>query len=425
MGNYALTVENLSKRYRILKSDGLANKPRNLLDFLKLPYRRFQEIRGLTSFGSSENNVFWALKDINFNVKHGEVLGIIGRNGTGKSTLLKILSKITTPTTGRIEINGRVNSLLEVGTGFNPELTGRENIYMNGTIHGMSKKEIDSKLDEIIDFAGVEKFINMPIKRYSSGMNVRLGFAVAAHLQPEILLVDEVLAVGDVEFQKKCLGKMEDVSKEGRTVLFVSHNMPSITRLCSKTFVLDSGTYGFLGNTKDAVSYYLQSGAKVFQSSADLRDAPGWEPNRRVIFTAVSTHRLDGIETFEFFTGEGILIKIRYQLDEPIQNAYYQVNFLDFLGERVMTVSNMHGGEPIALTGEGVIECRLDTLRLVSGEYTLDIEIGRRFPCIEYLDYVPSAARIRIELKDYLRGNELVRGQGVIAQKSHWSIISQ
>ena len=193
-------------------------------------------------------DIFWALKDINFEVKKGEVLGIIGKNGAGKSTLLKILSRITEPTGGRIEIYGRIASLLEVGTGFNPELSGRENVYLNGTILGMTKKEIDLKFDEIIDFSGVEKFIDTPVKRYSSGMKVRLAFAVAAHLDPEILIIDEVLAVGDAEFQKKCLGKMHDVAEnEGRTVLFVSHNMSAVQTLCSRSVVLENGCLIFLG----------------------------------------------------------------------------------------------------------------------------------------------------------------------------------
>lgn len=242
MSDYAIIVENVSKRYRLSKGDGPLSGPKTLLDYVKLPYRRFCEIRGLTSFKDSDKDVFWALQDINLQIKHGEVLGIIGRNGAGKSTLLKILSRITAPTSGRVEIFGRVSSLLEVGTGFNPELTGRENIYMNGTIHGMRKREIDPKLDEIIEFAGVDKFIDIPIKRYSSGMHVRLGFAVAAHLEPEILIVDEVLAVGDAEFQKKCLGKMGQEAKEGRTVLFVSHNMGAIQQLCSRAVLLNNGT---------------------------------------------------------------------------------------------------------------------------------------------------------------------------------------
>ncbi|HAH37111.1 MAG TPA: ABC transporter ATP-binding protein, partial [Algoriphagus sp.] len=225
--NKVIKVSNLSKRYRLgLKekyADTLVGK---ISQIIRSPYDNLKRLRDLNRFGLEDDSVFWALKDVSFEVKEGEVLGIIGKNGAGKSTLLKILSQITEPTSGNIEIHGRVASLLEVGTGFHPELSGRENIYMNGTILGMTRREIDSKLDEIIDFSGVEKFIDTPVKFYSSGMKVRLGFSVAAHLDPEILIIDEVLAVGDYEFQKKCLGKMEDVSKnQGRTVLFVSHNL--------------------------------------------------------------------------------------------------------------------------------------------------------------------------------------------------------
>ncbi|MFQ5866208.1 MAG: ABC transporter ATP-binding protein, partial [bacterium] len=233
----AIKVQNISKRYRIgLKEEMRDSFAVAVLDFIKSPLKNYRKYRSLYEFEdinySAENNVtenvIWALRDISFEVPKGEVLGIIGRNGAGKSTLLKILCKVTDPTSGVAEIRGRVSSLLEVGTGFHQELTGRENIYLNGTILGMTKKEVGRKFDEIVDFSGVEKFIDTPVKRYSSGMRVRLAFSVAAHLEPEILLIDEVLAVGDAEFQKKCLNKMEHVGQEGRTVLFVSHNVTAI-----------------------------------------------------------------------------------------------------------------------------------------------------------------------------------------------------
>jgi len=228
MNETVIKVENLSKRYRIgLKEkvyDSLAGK---LTSMILSPFRNLRNIRQLSRFGKNEESedIFWALKDVSFEVKRGEVLGIIGKNGAGKSTLLKILSHITKPTSGRVTIHGRMASLLEVGTGFHPELTGRENVYLNGTILGMKKREIDRKFDEIIAFSGVEKFLDTPVKRYSSGMRVRLGFAVAAHLDPEILIIDEVLAVGDIDFQKRCIKKMKDIAEEGKTVLLVSHNM--------------------------------------------------------------------------------------------------------------------------------------------------------------------------------------------------------
>lgn len=241
MENFAIKINGLGKKYTVGKQmDGSLRG--TLANLLK-------------SSGANGEN-FWALQDVSFEVKKGEVLGIIGKNGAGKSTLLKILSQITKPTEGRIEINGRVASLLEVGTGFHPELTGRENVYLNGTILGMSRKEVKKKFDEIVEFSGVQKFINTPVKHYSSGMYVRLAFAVAAHLEPEILIIDEVLAVGDSEFQNKCLGKMKDVAGYGRTVLFVSHNLAAVESLCDKAILLDQGQLLNLGNTKKVIKAY-------------------------------------------------------------------------------------------------------------------------------------------------------------------------
>jgi len=267
----AIKVENLSKVYRIgLKEERHDSFAGAIFDFIKSPLKNYRKYRSLYKFddikpgqdqnpGNNASDIIWALKDMSFEVKQGEALGIIGRNGAGKSTLLKILCRITAPTSGCAEIRGRVSSLLEVGTGFHPELTGRQNIYLNGTILGMSKKEVDRKFDKIVEFSGVEKFLDTPVKRYSSGMKVRLAFSVAAHLEPEILIIDEVLAVGDADFQKKCLNKMEDVGQQGRTVLFVSHNMPAVTRLCERTILLDEGKVIEDGPSHQVVSAYLNS----------------------------------------------------------------------------------------------------------------------------------------------------------------------
>ena len=286
MNNTIIKVENLSKRYRIgTRENGYKNFREAIIDGFTAPIRNFKRLRKLSHFddtalpdnkklltnnqkstpdnrqqitdNSSQSDVIWALKDVSFEVKQGEVVGIIGRNGSGKSTLLKILSRITEPTSGEVKLHGRVSSLLEVGTGFHLELTGRENIYLNGAILGMRKVEIESKFDEIVDFAEIDKFIDTPVKRYSSGMYVRLAFAVAAYLEPEILLVDEVLAVGDIEFQKKCLGKMRSVTGEGRTILFVSHNMAAIRSLCPRTFLLENGELVSDTDTECAVAKYL------------------------------------------------------------------------------------------------------------------------------------------------------------------------
>ena len=290
----AIKVENLSKIYRIgIKENVHDSFIGATLNFLKSPLKNYQKYRSLYSFDdispdfdsnadSGSSDIIWALKDISFDVKAGEVIGIIGRNGAGKSTLLKILSMITNPTLGQAEIHGRVSSLLEVGTGFHNELTGRENVYLNGTILGMKKKEVDSKFDEIVDFSGISKFIDTPVKRYSSGMAVRLAFSVAAHLEPEILIIDEVLAVGDADFQKQCLNKMEKVGQQGRTVIFVSHNMPAVTRLCERTILLEEGKLIKDGPSHKIVSAYLNSslGTTAAREWPDAARAPGGDVAR-------------------------------------------------------------------------------------------------------------------------------------------------
>ena len=261
METTVIKVQNLGKKYTIGKpKDGSLRGSLN--NFFKTRRKKGED--------------FWALKDLNFEINKGDIVGVIGRNGAGKSTLLKVLSKITKPTEGRIEINGRVASLLEVGTGFHPELTGRENIYLNGTILGMTRKEVTNKFDEIVDFSGVRKFIDTPVKRYSSGQYVRLAFAVAAHLEPEILIIDEVLAVGDSEFQKKCLGKMQDVAGQGKTVIFVSHNMNAIGSLCTKAILLRDGTLNKKGSTQEIINHYLSNDMSVTNSAEwNKENAPG------------------------------------------------------------------------------------------------------------------------------------------------------
>ena len=263
MSDVVIYVENISKEFHIgaLKKESYKTMRDSLTDMLTTPFRRAARLlRGQASGAAELNETILALKDVSFEVKQGEAVGIIGRNGAGKSTLLKILSRITEPTSGFADIYGRVGSLLEVGTGFHPELTGRENVYLNGAILGMRRHEIEHKFDEIVDFSEVEKFIDTPVKHYSSGMRLRLAFAVAAHLEPEILIIDEVLAVGDAKFQRKCLNKMQDVGQQGRTVLFVSHNMPAITRLCERAILLQDGQILEDGSSHKVVSAYLNSG---------------------------------------------------------------------------------------------------------------------------------------------------------------------
>ena len=283
----AIRVDNVSKVYRLgIKEEAEDSFIKSLASMVKSPLKNYRKYRSLYDFsdldfdaknGDVDPNILWALRNVSFDVKKGEVVGIIGRNGAGKSTLLKILSRITPPARGSIEIHGRSASLLEVGTGFHPELTGRENVFLNGTILGMRKKEVESKFDEIVEFSGVEKFLDTPVKRYSSGMAVRLAFAVAAHLEPEILIVDEVLAVGDSAFQEKCLSKMQDVGNSGKTVFFVSHNMAAVTRLCSRAIMLQNGQVIADGPAREIVNDYMHDGAQAMADRAwtDSIRAPG------------------------------------------------------------------------------------------------------------------------------------------------------
>jgi lipopolysaccharide transport system ATP-binding protein len=310
MSDIAIKVENLSKRYRIgLKETQAETLAGALTGWLKSPFQNYRSLRRLSHFsenGHDSDDVLWALKDVSFEVKHGEVVGIIGRNGAGKSTLLKILSRITEPTNGRAIINGRVATLLEVGTGFHPDLTGRENVYLNGTVLGMSKREIDREFDEIIDFSGVEKFIDTPVKHYSSGMKVRLAFSVAAHLDPEILLIDEVLAVGDAEFQQKCLRKMDTVASTGRTVFFVSHNMTAVSVLCTKGFLLSAGRLIAGGPVESILQAYHQELNREQFAFETEKTAN----NKDIAVHSVILRNQHGTECAEIRCGDDIYVEI-------------------------------------------------------------------------------------------------------------------
>jgi lipopolysaccharide transport system ATP-binding protein len=345
MSDLAIKVNDVYKLYRLgIKQQASENLSSALASFIKSPIKNYRKYRSLYRFddviGPSDSvnyeslNILTALSGVSFEVNRGEVVGIIGTNGAGKSTLLKILSRITPPTQGTVEIRGRVSSLLEVGTGFHPELTGRENVYLNGTILGMRKREIDRKFDEIVDFSGVEKFLDTPVKRYSSGMRVRLAFAVAAHLEPEILIIDEVLAVGDAEFQKKCLSKMQDVGKEGRTVLFVSHNMPAVTRLCPRVILLGSGKILRDGPVDEVVSAYLHAGrgTTALREWTDLSEAPG---NDIVRLRAVRVREEDGT------VKEGIDIRKAVGLEmefEVLQGGTEMMPYFTLFNEEGTTV---------------------------------------------------------------------------------------
>lgn len=381
-----IKVENLSKQYR-LGNVGLGSLGADVNrwwhtrilgnedPYLKIGEENNREVRGGSEY-------VWALRDINFEVQQGEVLGIIGRNGAGKSTLLKILSRTTGPTTGQIKIKGRVASLLEVGTGFHPELTGRENIFLNGAILGMTKPEIRRKLDEIIAFAGIERYVDTPVKRYSSGMYVRLAFAVAAHLEPEILIVDEVLAVGDAEFQKKAIGKMKDVStKEGRTVLFVSHNMNAVALLCNRGIMLGNGVIKSVGPIENVLTSYNQSNQKTpsFQVKKNSEHKIAWLTSFQIVHAKTYSTT---IETFM-----PVRIKMEFHSKIKIDTVHVGVGFNDDIGIRIFTIfSKSYLKDYTLFEGNNQVECLIDTLNLKPGLYFVEVYLGNNRGRIDYYD---------------------------------------
>jgi lipopolysaccharide transport system ATP-binding protein len=376
-----IEANNIGKKYNINHRQGgyitlrdvLTNVFSNPFKFLK---QKVKTVAGLT-----KNEEFWALKDISFNVEKGEVIGIIGRNGAGKSTLLKILSQITPPTTGEIKINGRVGSLLEVGTGFHPELSGRENIFLNGAILGMKKSEIVKKFDEIVEFAGIEKFLDTPVKYYSSGMYVRLAFSVAAHMEPDVLIIDEVLAVGDADFQKKCLGKMDEITKkEGRTILFVSHNMEAIKQLCKRCILLDKGEVKMIGETKEIVENYLNV-SSIQQ-----------------VFTPIKIKEIDAVvtkivinesESGRVFPGKPMKIDIEIEAEHEVDNIGIQIMIShdDTSGCVFVTNTNtIKGLDFIIKTGSNHFVCFINSFNLCSGRYRFGFAIDIPFVKLYYYD---------------------------------------
>lgn len=434
--NSAITVRNLSKCYRL----GVISR-KTLVDEVRYwwskargrdPWENFMKVDQNNSEVNrlnSENidgDRFWALKGISFDVKPGEVVGIIGKNGAGKSTLLKILTRITEPTRGMAIINGRVGSLLEVGTGFHQELTGRENIYMNGTILGMKKREVDAKLDEIITFSELDKFIDTPVKRYSSGMHVRLAFSVAAHLEPEILLVDEVLAVGDISFQKKCLGKMEDVTKEGRTILFVSHNMSAINSLCSKAILLENGIVKKYGRTNEIISEYsevlgIKTGKKVWPKKVMQESDQESNPVRLI---SVSICNSDGMVAVSHSTYDEIKIFIQYETMRENLKFHCGVRFN--YGGNVAFLSLEPYDAIRKRPGTYVSSIRIPPNLLNEGEYILSVFI---FPSLGKKQlkygYVKEIDAIAFNVYDPIdgdsdRGNHHFKYPGAVRPKLIW-----
>lgn len=366
---------------------------------------------------------FWALSDVNFEIEQGDRIGIIGRNGAGKSTVLKLLSRITEPTHGRISINGRVASLLEVGTGFHPELTGRENIYLNGAILGMSRAEIKSKFDEIVDFSGVERFLDTPVKRYSSGMYVRLAFAVAAHLEPEILIIDEVLAVGDAEFQKKCLGKMQDVSqKGGRTVIFVSHNMAAIESLCQKVIVLDKGIQKFTGPVKEGITYYLNN-TLVTSSMISLNERKDRMGNGKVRFVDFNILNDNNEYVDCLLSGQNYTFELKYEnySNQPYSNVKVCIEIFDDRENRLIFLRNDFTNDIININKDaGTIRCRIENLPLTVGTYSFVLYLSLND--IETLDLISNVKYTDVVGGDFFgTGSHGLPNQCKILTKAEWS----
>lgn len=425
-----LKAEEISKLYRLglTGASTMAEDVRKIWTSLikgKDPLANVGEVNDRTVKGTSA--YVWALKNVSFEVNQGEVLGVIGKNGAGKSTLLKILSRVTTPTSGSLKIKGRVASLLEVGTGFHPELTGRDNIYLNGAILGMQRAEIARKFDEIVEFSGVERYIDTPVKRYSSGMYVRLAFAVAAHLEPEILIVDEVLAVGDMEFQKKCLGKMNDASKkEGRTVLFVSHNMGAVQELCTKAVLMQHGSVSEFGETPKVITSYLNS-FRNRDTDNDLTDHADREGNKTIAFTSYHYHGETGEEIENFLAGQNGSIRLKFKVNNPskINTLHFSIRVTDDMDKTVFHMSNsvangsefkidetMQGGEVI---------CSFQKLPLQPGLYYLHFFVS---DLRNVFDYVHYGARLEVESGNFF-GTGKLPPSGTFLVANNWQLETQ
>lgn len=404
----AIEFENVSKQYRLgLVSTGTVSHDLNrwwTVNVLRKedPYLKIGEINDRAHRGHSD--YVWALKGISFSVEEGDVVGIIGKNGAGKSTLLKILSRITTPTTGEIRIRGRIASLLEVGTGFHPEMTGRENIFLNGAIMGMTKEEVSRKFDEIVDFSGCERYIDTPVKRYSSGMKVRLGFAVAAHLDPEILVVDEVLAVGDAEFQKKAVGKMQDVAnRKGRTVLFVSHNMAAVRKLCKSGIILQNGMVHYIGTANEAIDEYLKVYADRYEE-LPLADIPRTDSTSGLIrFTGYNFTNFNN-EPITPHCGKPLRIRLKAEVMEDVKNAEVSMDICNSFGEPMMNFATRYTMNSFSLSkGEHWFNLDIQKLPLTRGTYRLGLWCAtKRFDSkVDCADYINNVVKLNVEEDDF------------------------
>jgi lipopolysaccharide transport system ATP-binding protein len=409
----SISIDNVSKMYRLGQAEQENMIRERLVNWLKNPFAKKPE----------SDEIIWALRDVSFSVKEGEVVGIIGRNGAGKSTLLKVLSNITYPTSGRVSVRGRVASLLEVGTGFHEELTGRENIYLNGSILGMKKREVEAKLDAIVAFAGVERFIDTPIKRYSSGMRLRLGFAVAAHLDPDVLIVDEVLAVGDAGFQKKCLSVMEDLRRGGRTVLFVSHNMAAVENLCSRGIWIDSGRVRQDGPTHEVIGEYLATFAEAQETATDLSGIETRHGNGEIRYTGMSLLTLDGQPKVVTRSGDSIRLRFHYHAKKAIPYPSFGFRLTTEMGTLVTDTSTWHHSLdiPEIAPGEGYLDLEIDYLNLMPGRYDFSLWITGLSQVI--YDGVEHCVRLEVELANiYRSGRNLDSRSGIVFFPQKWNL---
>jgi lipopolysaccharide transport system ATP-binding protein len=423
LSNPAISAESVGKRYRIggkeVRPDTMAAA---IAGWIKSPAANYRQLRALSRFDNAgnEENVFWALQNVSFEVARGEVVGVIGRNGAGKSTLLKILSRITHPTTGKVKIRGRVASLLEVGTGFHPDLTGRENVYLNGTLLGMSRAEVTRRFDEIVDFSGVEKFIDTPVKRYSSGMQVRLAFAVAAHLEPEILLIDEVLAVGDLGFQRKAMRRMAEVSlKRDITVLCVSHNMAAVMNLCPRSILLSDGRVKFFGDTGVCVDMYRREFMEIAMTSLDNRTDRVGDGSIRFVDTWVEND--NGQRGVTIPSGDSLRLVAEFQARDDIRSL--QIAFAVYTADGIQIAdlwSKSVGCEWDDVPSAGRVTCTIPRVPLNAGEYRFNVfaRVGN-----VTADGVESAGNFEIAEADFFGSGILpARNQGSVLLDQSWNL---
>ena len=407
----SILVENLSKRYKLGQLQHETMLREAIVGLFKNPLKRFK----------SDKQILWALRDINFDVQEGDVVGIIGRNGAGKSTLLKVLSRITYPTSGRITVHGRVASLLEVGTGFHEELTGRENIFLNGSILGMRRREIIAKMDEIIAFAGVEKFVDTPIKRYSTGMKLRLGFGVAAHLDPDVLFVDEVLAVGDADFQKKCLKAMDDLRKGGRTVLFVSHNMSAVENLCPRAIWIEGGKIHQDGDSEKVIRAYLSMFASSQQAGYDLSKIESRGGNGAIRYTGIEFIDAAGEPLPLVRSGDPLRVRLYYEATEDVPRPHFGFKIFTDVGTLVTTISTWATGLEIHAIprGRGHIDLELDCLNVMPSRYFISLWLSS-FGGVKY-DALDHCVALDVESADpYGTGKGMEARYGVVYMTGKW-----